>query len=35
MDEDLNKDGKVDPWEKLCYWLIAGSIATVLGSQVI
>lgn len=33
IDQDLDGDGKVAPWERLCFYLIAGCVAIVLGQE--
>ena len=33
MDADFDGDGKVSPWEKLCFWIIAGFISISALSQ--
>jgi len=35
IDEDIDGDGKIAPWEKLCFWLIAGCVGVVLGKELI
>lgn len=34
MDADFDGDGKSSPWEKLCFWIIAGFISLSLASEV-
>jgi len=33
MDADFDGDGNSSPWEKLCFWIIAGFISISLVSQ--
>ena len=35
VDHDLDGDGKVSPWERLCMLLLAGCVAIVLGKELI
>lgn len=30
---DMDGDGKVAPWERLCFYVIAGCVAIALGQQ--
>lgn len=34
-DMDIDGDGTTQPWERLCYYVIAGCIALTFGMQVI
>jgi len=33
MDADFDGDGKISPWEKLCFWIIAGFISIYFGKE--
>lgn len=33
MDADFDGDGKASPWEKLCFWIIAGFISIYFGKE--
>jgi len=30
---DFDGDGKISPWEKLCFWIIAGFISIFFGKE--
>jgi len=30
---DFDGDGKISPWEKLCFWIIAGFISIYFGKE--